>query len=68
MLIYTDGVTEARNADGEFFGINRLDEVLLERTYPCAQSLLDRCMQYLQEFTGDRAVSDDLTLLAVQVS
>jgi len=68
MLIYTDGVTEARNAEGEFFGINRLDEVLLERNFPCAQSLLDRCMQSLQEFTSARPVSDDLTLLAVQVS
>jgi sigma-B regulation protein RsbU (phosphoserine phosphatase) len=67
MLIYTDGVTEARNAAGEFYGLEKLDDVLMGRQGGSAADLLTDALRSIETFTGGRTPTDDITLLAVQV-
>ena len=64
LFTYTDGVTEARNAAGEFFTEGRLASLLSE---PCvsASALLDRFQAELLAFIGDAVQFDDITMLAV---
>jgi sigma-B regulation protein RsbU (phosphoserine phosphatase) len=64
LLAYTDGVTEARDAERDFFGDDRLDALLAPAD--TAACLLDRIERSVHEFTGDLPPSDDLTLLAVR--
>jgi serine phosphatase RsbU (regulator of sigma subunit) len=63
LAIFTDGVTEAQNKDGDFFGSERLMEVLASRdSRPCPE-LLEQILGEIQSFAGEAAQSDDITLL-----
>jgi phosphoserine phosphatase RsbU/P len=66
LLLYTDGISEARNAEREMFGTDRLDQALMGGP-PTARGCLDRVLAQLREFTGDGFPLDDQTLLAVAV-
>ncbi|MEI8029103.1 MAG: SpoIIE family protein phosphatase [Comamonadaceae bacterium] len=68
LLVYSDGVTEARNADGEQFGRERLIAVFAAaRSAALAPfGLLDSLQQKLRGFTGDAPVLDDQTAIVVE--
>lgn len=54
LLVVTDGVTEAEDAQGEFFGTERLES--------CCQRGLVAIEQAVTEFRGDTALTDDFTI------
>ena len=64
IFVYTDGVTEAENADGEFFGDDRLVEVL----NTCKESSCEKMVQSVREAIGDYVMEepqhDDITMCA----
>jgi sigma-B regulation protein RsbU (phosphoserine phosphatase) len=66
LLIYTDGLTEARNSAGEEYGLRRVKNVaaLHHRTPPAG--LILECLSDWSNFTGGTKQTDDLTLLVVQ--
>ncbi|KOR27159.1 serine/threonine protein phosphatase, partial [Achromatium sp. WMS2] len=65
LLLYTDGITEAKNPEGDFFTAERLQSVL-ERHPPDNPIRLVRSVQHFyQHFLEDAPASDDLTLLAL---
>lgn len=65
LLLFTDGVTEARDASGRFFGERRLLAQLLPPVTDSAQ-LLDRIEARVRKHTGVADQSDDITLFAVR--
>ena len=67
MLLYTDGVIEARTADGEQFGLDRLTD-LLEREAASGQSAEELLRRLVQAVLDHQAggLRDDATLLLVQ--
>jgi len=67
VIFYTDGITETRNADGELFGVNRLDEVLMSCTCD-AQQVIHKTLAAVDEFGGHLPATDDRTLLAARVT
>ncbi|HEX8812676.1 MAG TPA: SpoIIE family protein phosphatase, partial [Terracidiphilus sp.] len=54
LLIVTDGVTEAENADGEFFGTERLEN--------CCGEGFAAIEQAVNDFRGQTALTDDCTI------
>ncbi len=66
LVIYTDGLTEARNASGESFGLGRLERLLQSHGRPGAESLHRRVLQAVQEFIGDAQQPDDIALLVLE--
>ena len=64
-MLYTDGVTEAENAEGEQFGERRLLETMCERRHLPVRSLLEAIMVRVQEF-GGREQADDITLVVAR--
>jgi len=67
VLLYTDGVTEGRTPDGQFFGLDRLTD-LLEREAASgqpAEELLRRLVRAVLDHQVGR-LRDDATLLLVQ--
>ena len=65
VVLYTDGVTEAANADGEEFGEFRLIETVRANCHLPAASLLETIEAAVQQFThGDQA--DDITVLVAR--
>lgn len=64
-VIYTDGVTEAKNAQDEMFREDRLREVL-SRHRGSARALADSIVQSVEQFSGLAQQSDDVTLVAIK--
>jgi sigma-B regulation protein RsbU (phosphoserine phosphatase) len=67
ILLFTDGVTEARNKkNGEEFGETRLLELLNENHALAAGGLQKRILEAVTEFSGAE-FEDDVTLIVVTV-
>ena len=65
IFMYTDGLTEAMNADLELFGEERIDDVI--KTFDGSpQELVNTMSDAVQQFVGDTEQSDDLTLFAIK--
>jgi sigma-B regulation protein RsbU (phosphoserine phosphatase) len=66
ILLYTDGVTEARNAEGELFGEDRLRETFQEAA-GCGvpDEVIERIRATLEEFTVGQPPADDTTMLCL---
>jgi len=66
ILLYTDGLTEARNAAEEEFGEQRLIDMVLRRPHLDPQALRDGILQSATAFSGG-SLQDDATLIAIRV-
>jgi phosphoserine phosphatase RsbU/P len=67
LLLYTDGVTEARNPRGEFFGEQRLVELLAVNHRMPANELVHTLREYLDAFGAGEPLADDTTLLVCKL-
>lgn len=66
VLCFTDGITEARSPTGQFFGVERLDQLLLSLPDPItAGAAVQAISKAVKTFEGDAAQSDDQTTLAL---
>ena len=65
LYAYTDGVTEARHADGSFFTEKRL-LALLNQPADSAAGLLQRVESSVRQFMAGAIQFDDITMLAVR--
>jgi sigma-B regulation protein RsbU (phosphoserine phosphatase) len=66
ILLYTDGLTDALNAAGEDFGMDRLGEVLAAHRHRDAPGIVAALSQAVAEFAGDEPVFDDQTLVVIK--
>jgi serine phosphatase RsbU (regulator of sigma subunit) len=66
LVIYTDGVTEAQNAAGEFFGKMRLQETVQAHCAEDCQAVHDAIQGAVSAFTSGAEQSDDITLLVLE--
>jgi sigma-B regulation protein RsbU (phosphoserine phosphatase) len=66
LLIYTDGLTEARNANGEEYGMHRVRAAANAKRNCAPADLLSHCLSDWRTFTAGTRPTDDLTVLAVQ--
>ncbi|MDI5972698.1 SpoIIE family protein phosphatase [Streptomyces sp. SL13] len=64
LLLYTDGITEARDHDGEQFGEERLSEALALRR-PTAAEVIETLTAAVRAFTGPGVVDDDQAALVL---
>jgi sigma-B regulation protein RsbU (phosphoserine phosphatase) len=66
LVVYSDGVTEAQNAAGEFFGKKRLREVVVAyAAFPCT-ALHEAIQGAVAAFTDGAAQSDDITVVVLE--
>jgi hypothetical protein len=65
LVLYTDGLTEARNADGEFFGAERLELCVSRHAGADAATLRDALLFELDLFRDGVAARDDVTVVVV---
>jgi len=64
LFVYSDGITDVRNADGVIFGQDKLT-TLLEKPKKSAKSLLNYIISQTDHFRGNAEQYDDITLLAL---
>lgn len=63
VIMYTDGVTEARNRQGEMYGLKRLADVISD----CrdAAAAVEKLLADLRQFTGEQTQEDDICIVAL---
>jgi phosphoserine phosphatase RsbU/P len=66
MVLYTDGITEAKNDKGEEFGYERLAEVLKEVRTLAPKEIQQHLITKLYEFSGTKNINDDYTTMIVK--
>jgi sigma-B regulation protein RsbU (phosphoserine phosphatase) len=66
VVLYTDGITEARNTRKQFYGIERLCEVVSQNWHLSAEQIKQATIEDLREFIGEEKVFDDITLLILK--
>ncbi|MEO8216918.1 MAG: PP2C family protein-serine/threonine phosphatase [Acidobacteriota bacterium] len=66
LLLYTDGLLEARSSAGEEYGVNRIAESLRRSRGP-ASDTVHTVIRNLREHRAHGAIEDDLTLLAIAI-
>jgi len=67
LVLYTDGVTEARAWDGSMFGVDRLKKIIEENATLGAHDLFQRIESGIKDFIGQAPPFDDLTLMVIRV-
>jgi sigma-B regulation protein RsbU (phosphoserine phosphatase) len=66
LVLYTDGVTEALNAEGDEFGLERMMQSVRAGANDGAQAIVKRIIQDVRDFTGSAPQNDDITLIAIR--
>lgn len=68
LLFYTDGVTEAQNRRGDFFGVDRLCEAFRAHRDLAPETLITEVLADMREFCGDAPRSDDIAMVIMEIS
>ena len=65
LVLYTDGITEAQNADEEFFGQDRLEDVVKQQLGKPAREVREAILSEVSSWVGPSPQFDDLTLMVL---
>src|SRR5216117_1679430 len=66
LVLYTDGVTEALNTEGDEFGVDRLMQSVRSTAKDGAQAIVKKIIQEVRDFSGPAPQNDDMTLIAIR--
>jgi sigma-B regulation protein RsbU (phosphoserine phosphatase) len=66
IVLYTDGITEARNDKNEEFEQERLADALMEVATKSSIEIQQHIIQKLYEFTGTKNINDDYTTMIIK--
>lgn len=66
LILYTDGVTEAQNPEGEFFGEDLLLDVVLSHVGSPAKVVQDALLHEVHQFVGNTPRQDDIALIVIR--
>jgi len=66
IVLYSDGITEAENVAGEFYGLERLCATLSQHWAKSASEIKQAVVTDIRQFIGRQKVLDDLTLLVIK--
>ena len=68
LLLYTDGLSEARDGEGRMYGGERVRDLALRRPGRAPRELVDSCLADLAAFRRGVPTGDDLTIMAIRRS
>lgn len=67
VVLYSDGITEARDETDKMYGLNSLVQSLKHHGYrPTAESIFDHLTQDFSEFVGEYVQADDITMIVIK--
>ena len=66
ILLYTDGITEALDDQGNEFGLERTIEAVRDSARKGAEAIVTRLIDDLRNFVGSTPQNDDITLIAIR--
>ena len=66
LFLYTDGLTEATDANGKMFGMQNLLQVLNQNSQSSAQDVLQNVRKAVDSFVQEAEQFDDITMLCLE--
>lgn len=66
VLLYTDGITEAQNPVGEFFGAERLSRLLATQGPHAPQEIINKIVKELKSFCEGNSFADDVSMVVLK--
>jgi phosphoserine phosphatase RsbU/P len=66
LILYTDGITEALDSQGDEFGLQRVIDSVLSSAKDGAAAIITRLTDDLRAFIGPHPQNDDITLIAIR--
>ena len=67
IVLYTDGITEAMNAESDLFGEARLSRIVEEHGHLDSGELRERILREIEAFVGGADQHDDMTMILLKV-
>jgi serine phosphatase RsbU (regulator of sigma subunit) len=67
LLLFTDGITEAMNADSDFFGEERLATLVAEHGHLPPEEMRERILREIDAFVAGAPQHDDMTMILLKV-
>ena len=67
-VLFTDGISEAMNAEEDLFGENRLSTLIEDHADLPFDELRERILREVRDFTGELGPHDDMTLILLKVN
>ena len=67
IVFYTDGITEAMNAESDLFGEPRLSRIVEEHGHLESGELRERILREIEAFVGAADQHDDMTMILMKV-
>jgi serine phosphatase RsbU (regulator of sigma subunit) len=68
LILYSDGITDANSPGGDFFGVERLRDVVCAADELSAQGVCDHIFRHVGDFQAGTLQYDDMALLIVKLS
>lgn len=68
LLLYTDGLNEALNTNDEFYGVNRIKQIIKKRSKASASKLMNALYNDVTSFMGAARQHDDLTMMVIKLN
>jgi sigma-B regulation protein RsbU (phosphoserine phosphatase) len=68
LVMFTDGVTEAKNRDDEEFSDQILEKILTQKTFASSDEILSEIKRNIDEFVAGEPQSDDITMITIRVT
>ncbi len=65
-MLFSDGVADAQNDDGEEFGDERLLQIVRASRDQPPEALVQRVFDAIDRFAGDAPQFDDITILVLR--
>ena len=66
LLFYTDGITDAENIEGQFYGQEKLIDCIQKSDDKSPETIIRCILEDINRHIGNRNQSDDLTLMAIR--
>lgn len=66
VFVYSDGITEMRNADKDEYGLDRVHRFILDYNHLNAKDFVEKIVDDVEQFRGDVPPHDDMTVLVLK--
>jgi sigma-B regulation protein RsbU (phosphoserine phosphatase) len=66
LILYTDGVTETLNSEGDEYGVDRMMQSVRASANDGAPAIVKKIIEDVREFTGPVPQNDDITVIAIR--
>jgi len=67
LTFYTDGITESQNDSGELFGAERLYQALYAYRGAPPEVIIEGVLKHVHDFSGHKALQDDISLVVLKI-